>query len=129
MPSINWRCLFFLLQKKDDPMKTVLQKIAFIVVAFCSFAAVAGKDRGGGDEIGLDFRRAFKAAMSEIQTDLPELHRQIEVADLDEVVKRIKILVTNEPLYAVVDGVQQEWAVANEPERMLVIINRQRWSA
>ncbi|MGZ3710334.1 MAG: hypothetical protein ACXVBE_01195 [Bdellovibrionota bacterium] len=89
--------------------------------------ALASKDRGGGDEIGLEFVSSLKAALQEIQEKSPSLYKKLEPLDLAAAAESAKVIVTDENLVAESEKVEQSSVAINEPAKNLIVINRARW--
>jgi hypothetical protein len=88
--------------------------------------AFAWKETGGGDEVGLDFQRAFSVAVKSVQEG--KLAGPFTAEDLLQTARDSRILVVDDTLLVTLDGSIQNSIAVNEPAKGLIRINRARWN-
>lgn len=106
-------------------MKTFL---TLLLVAGLSFQAMAGEDRGGGNEIGLEFHSLISSALATAKKNDLKLYQLMQKHNLEMILARSKIVVTDETLYVDTPSGKQESIAVNSPSQMLVQVNKPRWS-
>lgn len=101
--------------------------LLILMGGFFANAQRLGTETHGGDEIGLEFHRAVKAALEDIQANHPDLYEQIRGLNLDSF--KPKVMVVEKPLVVTVNGVRQSSVAVNTSGKGkdLVQVNRPRW--
>lgn len=88
--------------------------------------AHAWKETGGGDEVALDFQRAFASAVSAVKAG--KVKGKFTAEELQQTAKDSRVLVVEEQLVVTLEGIVQNSIAVNEPAKSLIRINRSRWN-
>lgn len=88
-----------------------------------------GQDRGGGDDVGLEFQSAFITALRTIQTRDSGLAKKIHDLDATSVLVGAHILAVDSDLKVTSNGVTQDSVATNQPSTETILVNRSRWHA
>jgi len=104
-------------------MKTMF-KILVVLVATIS-PAFAWKETGGGDEVALDFQRAFSNAVGAVKAG--KIAGAFTAEDLQQTAKDSRVLVVEDRLVVTFNGIAQDSIAANTPSKGIIQINRSRW--
>lgn len=89
--------------------------------------ALAWKETGGGDEVGIEFQSSFAKALREIQNGTLKGH--IDPDLLSATALKTSVIVVDEALRVTAQGITQDSIATNDPARNLIKINRARWKA
>jgi hypothetical protein len=104
--------------------------VSTVILAWVTgLSGFAGQERGGGDEVGLEFHAAFHSALQELKNKDLATFKQIANAQIELVAKNAKVIVVDEALDVHVKDLIQDSVAANEPHTMTIMINRARWNA
>lgn len=105
----------------------------FVVLLLCLFSSppLLANDgpitSGGGDEVALEFARAFQTAQREILANHPDLAAMLQGQDLATTFARASLFVVDQQLTVEYQGVSQESVATNTPASGWILINRYRW--
>jgi len=100
-------------------------KVLVVLVATSS-PVFAWKETGGGDEVALDFQRAFSNAVGAVKAG--KIAGAFTAEDLQQTAKDARILVVEDRLVVTLGGIAQESIAVNQPGKGLIQINRSRWT-
>lgn len=88
---------------------------------------VDSKDRGGGDEVGLDFLASTQRIL-EKKSSHEKIASLLKKIPLQDLMEKTKVLVTDLDLVVAMDGVLQKSIAINDPSTFTIQINRKRWN-
>jgi hypothetical protein len=105
-----------------------MKKFSLVMLAIVAFAnnAHAWKETGGGDEIALEFQRAFANAVRAVKEG--KVTGAFTAEDLQQTARDSRIFVVDDALLVTLDGSIQNSIAVNEPAKGLIRINRARWN-
>ena len=83
-----------------------------------------GQDRGGGDDVAIEFQTAFNSA---IRSAPKQISQQFSASDLKQRLSVAKIVGVSTVLKVTIDGVSQESVATNSRNSQLIEVNRDRW--
>lgn len=106
-------------------MKLLLSVLS--LASLFSADAFAWKETGGGDELGLEFQRAFASALQRIENR--EVALEVDLAKLKRASSRAKVISADQPLLVSIGDEVQDSVAINEPATGLVRVQRARWKA
>ena len=86
-----------------------------------------GQDRGGGDEIGLEFQKIAHATLADLKTHQPFLYEQLKNKNLESVIENLYVVTVDTPLKILVGTSYQDSVAVNDPKESLILVQRARW--
>jgi hypothetical protein len=105
-------------------------RIIFCVAAFVFCTGLrSGQDRGGGDEIGLEFVAIAQSTLADLQKNQNFLYEQIKSKNLDEILVNMRVMTVDTSLKVSVGPVTQDSVAVNDRKDQTILVNRQRWHA
>lgn len=105
-------------------MKILIVTLSLLATSSNAFA---WKETGGGDEVALDFQRAFSSAVKAVQEG--KITGSFTAENLQQTARDSRILVVEDALLVTLDGSIQNSIATNEPAKGLIRINRNRWNS
>lgn len=110
-------------------MKNLILKLTLLTCLISSVvqARNLGTEGHGGDEMGLDVQRSMAIAVGEIHQADVELFKKITRKELEELIMVAKIVIVDQNLPVLIDGVQQASVATNDPATKIIYVHRQRW--
>lgn len=107
-----------------------MNRLVSLLIFFFTCASLAnGTESHDDSEVIKDFQRSMMTALAEVHKSQVELFRQVTLQDLEKLAEATGIVVIDEPLTVIVDGVQEISVAVNQPEQPRIIVNRARWTA
>lgn len=107
-------------------MKKILS-VFIVLYSTCIFAG--GKTIGnGGDSRAMEFFQSATQAISEIRNNL-DLYPEVMGVDLEKILTSTQVLVSEVPVYATKDGVNQFSTAINYHDPNTIVLYGPRWSA
>jgi hypothetical protein len=107
-----------------------MKSILFLSIAFIfqfSFGEIDRKGNGG-DPIAFEFMNSARAAFLSIDRN-SDLYSHVDISALTRLLQSTKIVVTNEPIFVIVDGVRQQSVAANFHDPNRIVLHRSAWLA
>lgn len=110
-------------------MKFKIQSACFsaLILLGYSLSFATGTERGGGDELGLNFQATAAQAIVKLQTH--KLSQQ-DSAQLKFILEHARYIVVNEAQFVSLGGrpdIVQESAATNDKKAQIIYINRAKW--
>ncbi|RZA06615.1 MAG: hypothetical protein EOP11_09860 [Proteobacteria bacterium] len=104
-------------------MKNLL--VLFLLTSgFCT-SAFAWKETGGGDEVGLEFQRAYAAALQRIASG--EVSLEVDQNKLKAVAESARVIIVDEQLFVSFGSEVQDSVAINDRAMRTVRVQRARW--
>ncbi|OYZ21209.1 MAG: hypothetical protein B7Y39_09735 [Bdellovibrio sp. 28-41-41] len=88
-----------------------------------------GQDRGGGDEVALEFQRAFAVALRKLKNEQPQVFQKFSIEKLEKRASSINVIVVDDALNISVKEIIQNSIATNARSTNTILINRTRWNA
>ena len=85
--------------------------------------------RGGGDDVGIEFHSSFIQGLDALKRRNPTLYRELANFKPLELLDNAKLVTVDTPLAITFNGLVQNCVAENDPESMVVSINRKRWNS
>jgi hypothetical protein len=107
-------------------VKTLLLILA--IGASLQSNAIGNEGANGGDEVGLEFQQAFAGAVAVAKVKSPAIYGAILKSGLETKLANAKIVVVDEALPILVGEAYQDSIATNDPQTMIIKINRTGWN-
>jgi hypothetical protein len=103
--------------------------LCFFIILHSALAFAGGKAIGnGGDSRALEFFQSAAQAITEIK-NVPNLYPEVTGLDLEKILNNTQILVSEVPVYALKDGINQFSTAINYSDPDTIVLYGPRWSA
>lgn len=105
-------------------------RIIFCVAAFVFCSGLRfGQDRGGGDDVGMEFLAIAQTTLSDLQKNQNFLYEQIKAKNLDWILANMRVMTVDTSLKITVGTITQDSVAVNDRKEQTILVNRQRWLA
>lgn len=86
-----------------------------------------GNSGGGGNDVGVEFQRAFLNAVQEIRRRAPEVHAKLLEARVEKFANEALVIVVDDRLEVQISGFIQNSVAYNNPEFGVILVHREEW--
>ena len=109
-------------------MKRIVLMILLSLLAQPVLAERGTTGSGGGVETGIDFKSNILEALKTAKS-LPEIKDLFDAEAIEKKITsgKIKVIVTDEPVYIIIDKIKQPSTASNDPDRGNIVVNEDRW--
>ncbi|MNS57668.1 hypothetical protein D3C72_905640 [compost metagenome] len=103
--------------------------ICLMLVALTTGMRWEGQDRGGGDDVGLEFLTIAQTVLADLENNQNFLFLQVQSANLNEIVNGMRVLTVDTALKVTAGNLTQDSVAVNDRSQLVILVNRKRWVA
>lgn len=104
-----------------------LSHLLLVCLLCTSLVTYAGRESGGGDEEGLNFKNISLVVLSEFKKEFSDDYAKLALNNSEQIIMSTKVIVVDKDLELKIDGQVQNSVAINNPEDNSILISRKRW--
>lgn len=103
--------------------------VCLVLVTLTTGMRWEGQDRGGGDEVGLEFLSIAQSTLRDLEKNHRFLYQQVKTVDLESVLDNLRVLTVDTALKVTVGTLTQDSIAVNDRSEQVILVNRKRWKS